>query len=405
MVQNFLQQQFIVENIHSSRTKVAMTIPKPIPSKGRVTLEQATRVKSSNPHRGRGATSNQTGRFESEIRETFDDGWDYLEEAPEKFKTSLTREDAKTIITRNKSPDINFDRSINMYRGCEHGCVYCYARPSHTFLGLSAGLDFESRLFYKPNAPDLLRAELEKPSYQPEPIALGSNTDCYQPIERSQQLTRQVLEVLSEYNHPVNILTKSALIQRDIDIISSLSERNLVRVGVSVTTLDSKLARLMEPRASTPKKRLETISALSNARIPVVAMYAPVIPGLNDSELETILETVAESGAESARYVILRLPLELKDIFHEWLATHFPNRSAKVINTLREMRGGQDYDSRWFERGRGHGVFAQLIAQRMAKARIRFGLDKKFESLRTDLFAKKGATRNQLAMDFSLAED
>ena len=376
-----------------------MTDNQKVPKKGRITSEQVAHVKANQLHRGRGATSNLTGRYESETRESFDDGWGFLEEDSEKIRTSLTKEDAKTIITRNQSPDINFDRSINMYRGCEHGCIYCYARPSHTYLGLSAGLDFESRLFFKPNAPDLLRAELEKPSYKPKTIALGVNTDCYQPIERSEKLTRQILEVLSEYNHPVNILTKSALIQRDIDVISSLSNRDLVRVGVSVTTLDSKLARLMEPRASTPRKRLETIKALSSAKIPVVAMYAPVIPGLNDSELEAILESVAQYGAESARYVILRLPHELKDIFHQWLATHFPNKMAKVINTLREMRGGKDYDSRWFERGRGQGVYAQLIAQRFVNARKRFSLDKKYADLRTDLFTKVGMTSSQLAMD------
>ncbi len=370
-----------------------------LPPEGRITSKQTALLNPSHLRRGRGATSNQTGRFESETREAFDDGWNSTEEEPEKLRTTLTKEDAKTIITRNQSPDINFDKSINMYRGCEHGCVYCYARPSHTFLGLSAGLDFESRLFHKPNAPDLLRSELEKPSYKPKTIAVGVNTDCYQPIERSERLTRQILEVLSEYGHPVIIITKSALIQRDTDIIASMAERNLIRVGVSVTTLDNTLARVMEPRASTPKKRLETIKALSSAQIPVVAMYAPVIPGLNDSELEAILEAVAQHGAETARYVLLRLPHELKEIFHEWLATHFPDRAAKVINTLREMRGGKDYDSRWFERSRGQGVFAQLIAQRFMKAKKRFGLNKNYEDLRTDLFTKFGTNIDQLAMD------
>lgn len=376
-----------------------MTNSNQIPPKGRITSKQTALINASQLRRGRGATSNQTGRYESETRETFDDGWNSTEEEPNKLQTTLTKEDAKSIITRNRSPDINFDRSINMYRGCEHGCVYCYARPSHTFLGLSAGLDFESRLFSKPNAPDLLRAELEKPSYTPETIAIGVDTDCYQPIERSERLTRQILEVLSEYGHPVILITKSALIQRDIDLIASMAERNLVRVGVSITTLDNSLARLMEPRASTPKKRLDTVKALSQAQIPVVAMYAPVIPGLNDSELEAILEAVAQHGAQSARYVLLRLPHELKEIFHEWLATHFPDRAAKVINTLREMRGGKDYDSRWFERGRGQGAFAQLIAQRFVKARKRFGLDKKREDLRTDLFTKVGKIDTQLKMD------
>lgn len=344
-------------------------------------------------HRGRGAVSNPAGRFEPETKVAFDDGWDTIEDAAPPLRTTLTAEKAKTIVTFNQSPDISFDRSINPYRGCEHGCIYCFARPSHAYNGLSAGLDFESKLFFKPNAPELLLAALSKPNYKPRPIALGINTDAYQPVERDTQLTRRIVEVLAEHNHPVSFLTKSTLIQRDIDLIAPLAAKGLARVGISITTLDRKLARLMEPRAATPAKRLETVRVLSDAGIPVVVMNAPIIPALNEHEIEPVLEAAAEAGAHSAGYVLLRLPYGLKDLFHEWLAEHYPDRAARIINHLREMRGGQDYDARWFERGRGKGPHAELIGQRFSKALKRYNLVRERKPLRTDLFiipAKSG---------------
>ena len=299
-----------------------MRLNQKLPSKGRVTLLDVSTAAERPEHRGRGAISNQTGRFERETRDPFDDGWGTVEESAARLRTSLTREAARTIITYNRSPDISFDRTINPYRGCEHGCVYCFARPTHAYHGLSAGLDFESRLFFKPDGPALLRKELSRPSYVPRPIALGMNTDAYQPVERQLKLTRAFLEVLSEHNHPVTLLTKSALIQRDIDILAPMAEKGLARVGVSLTSLDPRLSRLMEPRAAAPYRRLQTISALADAGLPVIAMTAPIIPALNEPEMEDLLEASAEHGAVSAGYVLLRLPFELKDIFHEWLAAH-----------------------------------------------------------------------------------
>ena len=337
-------------------------------------------------HRGRGAVSNQTGRFERETREALDDGWGTIEEDAARLTTTLTKETPRTIITFNKSPDIHFDRSINPYRGCEHGCVYCFARPTHSYHGLSAGLDFESKLFYKPDGPDLLLKELSRPGYVPRPIALGVNTDAYQPVERELKLTRQFLQILSDHNHPVSLLTKSALIQRDLDLIAPMAEKQLCRVGVSITTLDPKLARKMEPRAAAPHKRYETVRALSEAGVPVTVMAAPLIPAINDPELEALLEAAKANGATGAGYVMLRLPHELKDIFHEWLVEHYPDRAARVINALREMRGGKDYDADWFTRGAGQGALAKLIGQRFARAIRRLDLLPTRTPLRTDLF-------------------
>ncbi len=353
---------------------------------GRVTREQAAEAAERFEHKGRGTVSNQTGRYERETRHAFDDGWDTIEAAAARLDTIVTDETAKTIITFNKSPDIYFDRSINPYRGCEHGCVYCYARPSHAWAGMSPGLDFESRLVRKPNAPALLKRELSRAGYLPRPIALGVNTDAYQPIERTEQLTRQLLEILAAHHHPVCLLTKSTLIQRDIDILAPLAEKELVRVGISITTLDRALARKMEPRAATPERRLDTVRALSAAGIPVTLMTAPIIPGLNDHEIEALLEAGAEAGATSASYVVLRLPFEIKDLFHEWLVQHVPDRAARVINLIREMRGGQDYDARWYERGRGRGAHADLIAQRFSRSVRALGLNTSRPVLRTDLF-------------------
>ena len=367
---------------------------------GRVTLIDTQQAVERSDQRGRGAVSNQTGRFEPETRHTFDDGWDTVEETAARIDTTLTREAAKTIITFNKSPDISFDRSINPYRGCEHGCIYCFARPSHAYGGLSAGLDFESRLFFKPNAPELLKRELSRPGYRPRSIALGINTDAFQPAERELRLTRELLKILSDYRHPVSLLTKSSLIERDIDLMAPMAKDGLLRVGISITTLDRTLARKMEPRAATPTRRLQTIRALSDAGIPVTVMTAPVIPGLTDHEIEHLLVAAAEHGATGAGYVLLRLPYEIKDLFHEWLVTHVPDRAAKVINTIREMRGGKDYDARWFERGRGRGPVAQIISQRFARETRRLGLDAPRPALRTDLFQPPIAPNGQIRFGF-----
>ena len=366
---------------------------------GRVTLLDTAGVAERFEHRGRGAISNQTGRYERETRHGFDDGWDSAEDAADHLDTQVFDEVARTIITFNKSPDISFDRTVNPYRGCEHGCIYCFARPTHSWSGLSPGLDFESKLFRKTNAVELLMRELSRPGYIVRPIALGMNTDAYQPIEREERLTRQLLEVLAAHNHPVSLLTKSALIRRDIDILAPMAAKGLTRVGVSVTTLDRKLARKMEPRAATPERRLETVKALSEAGIPVAVMTAPIIPGLNDHEIEALIRAAADNGARGVGYVVLRLPFELKDLFHEWLVQHAPDRAARIINTLREMRGGMDYDARWFERGTGRGPVADLIRARFVRAATQLGLNRPRDPLRTDLFCPPGAPSDQLSFD------
>lgn len=350
--------------------------------------------------RGRGAISNRSGRFETQSRETFDDGWaDGRDgDALPPLTTIVQLEKAKTIITTNNSPDISFDRSINAYRGCEHGCSYCFARPSHTYMGLSAGLDFETRLFAKPDAALLLEEELGQPSYRVKTIAIGTNTDPYQPIERQHRITRQILEVLERTNHPVGIVTKSALIARDIDLLSSMAKRGLVRVAISITTLDRKLARAMEPRAATPAKRLETIRLLSEAGIPTTVMVAPVIPALNDHEIETILAAAAENGARDAGFVLLRLPFEVSEIFKQWLAAHYPDRYRHVMNLLRSMRGGKDYDAAFGQRMRGRGPYADQIAKRMMLATKRLGMRRRKEPLRTDLFIPPERPGGQMSL-------
>jgi len=330
---------------------------------------------------GRGARSNATGRYESLTRETFDDGWTELDEAPKKLRTVLHLERARKIITTNDSPDIGFDQSINPYRGCEHGCIYCYARPAHAYVGFSPGLDFESQLFFKPDAAKLLEKELSRRGYQPRPIHIGGNTDPYQPIERGLRITRQVIEVLERFNHPFSIITKNALITRDLDLLGPMAERNLVRTAVSVTTLDRKLARAMEPRAATPERRLDAIRRLSAAGVPCAVGVAPVIPGLNDHEIEAILERAAEAGASGAHFTVLRLPLEIKDLFREWLQSERPDRAARVMSLVRQMRGGKDYDSQWNKRMRGEGPVAALIETRFKVARKRLGLDRERLSL------------------------
>ncbi len=363
-----------------------MRVTQKLAKKGRVDRAAVAMLEERFQHRGRGAVSNHVGRFEAETREPVDDGWGTIEEPAPPLRTTLTKETPRTIITFNRSPDIPFDRSINPYRGCEHGCVYCFARPSHAFHGLSAGLDFESKLFYKPDGPALLERELSRPRYVVRPIALGMNTDAYQPVEKKLGLTRRFLEILSAHNHPVTLLTKSALIQRDIDIIAPMAARGLIRFGVSITTLDPKLCRALEPRAAAPRLRFQTVRALSDAGIGVTVMTAPIIPALNEPEIERLLEVAVEHGARGAGYVLLRLPYELKDVVQEWLVQHYPDRAARVINALREMRGGKDYDATWFQRGHGQGVRARLIAQRFARAVARLGLNEQRAPLRTDLF-------------------
>ena len=335
--------------------------------------------------RGRGARSNRVGRFESEAREAFDDGWESLAEL-EPFKTDVHKETSKSIISTNDSPDIGFDQSINPYRGCEHGCVYCYARPTHCYLGHSAGLDFETKLYAKVNAAELLERELSHPRYVPKYIALGAVTDPYQPIEREHRITRAVLEVLERTSHPVGIVTKSALVTRDIDILARMASRGLAKVAISVTTLDRAIARKMEPRAATPPRRLEAIKALSAAGVPVAVMVAPIVPAITDSEIERILAAAHAEGAREAGYVLLRLPLEIKELFREWLQTEFPNRAAHAINILRSMHGGKDYTPEWGVRQRGRGPYAEQIGLRFRLAVKRLGFNEWTPRLRTDLF-------------------
>ena len=356
---------------------------------------------------GRGTASNASGRFEQLARQTVDDGWDSLADLPP-LKTEVALEAARTIITRNVSPDISFDRSINPYRGCEHGCVYCYARPTHAYMGLSPGLDFETKLFAKPNSAKLLKAELSKPSYEVKPIAIGTNTDPYQPIEKTQKIMRGVLEVLAEMKHPVLITTKSAMVCRDIDLLEAMAKERLAHVTMSVTTLDRKLARTMEPRAATPPRRLAAIEALSEAGIPVSVNASPMIPALNDHELEAILEASHAAGARGASYILLRMPLEVRDLFKSWLMEHYPGRYRHVISVLRAMRGGADYAARWGRRMEGIGPFAQVLAKRFKLVTGRLGLKTKLPRLRCDLFdapeqeagkkpgGRKGSQRDQL---------
>ncbi|WEX78187.1 PA0069 family radical SAM protein [Sinorhizobium numidicum] len=335
--------------------------------------------------RGRGAGLNMSGRFEPTTREVFDDGWQSIEELPP-FKTEVQVEKPKAIITRNESPDISFDRSINPYRGCEHGCIYCFARPTHAYMGLSAGLDFESKLFAKPDAPRLLERELARPDYKVRPIAIGTNTDPYQPIEKEWRIMRQILEILKAANHPVMIVTKSALVTRDIDLLAPMAEKGLARVGISVTTLDRKLARTMEPRASTPAKRLEAIRAISEAGIPAGVLVAPIIPALNDHEIERVLDSAKTAGASEASYVLLRLPFEVSPLFRDWLLRNYPDRYRHVMSLIRSMRGGKDYDAEFGKRMKGAGPYAWQIGRRFELAAKRLGLNLTRRQLRNDIF-------------------
>jgi DNA repair photolyase len=347
--------------------------------------------------RGRGTTSNATGRYEPLARVVFDDGWQNLDDLPP-FKTSVTVDATRKIITRNESPDISFDRSINPYRGCEHGCVYCFARPTHAYLGLSPGLDFESKLFMKPNAPELLERELSAPGYVPKTIAIGTNTDPYQPIERQHQLMRRILEVLERAGHPVGIVTKSALVLRDLDILARMAKRDLVKVAISVTTLDAKLARTMEPRASTPQRRLDALRQLVKAGVPASTLVAPVIPAINDAEIERILDAVAATGVRHAGYVLLRLPLEVRDLFREWLMANFPDRHRHVFKLIRDMRGGKDYDSTFGQRQTGTGPIAWMIGRRFEVACEKLGFNAAKHKITTEHFRPPLPASEQLSL-------
>ena len=350
-------------------------------------------------HKGRASISNTAGRFEKQGGQAEDDGWGSLDAELPPLATELIVDASKSVITYNDSPDIPFDRSINPYRGCEHGCIYCFARPTHAYLGYSPGLDFESRILVKPDAPRLLREELAKRSYQCAPLALGTNTDPYQPIERQQRVMRQILEVLAETRHPVSIVTKSALIERDIDLLADMAKQGLAATFLSITTLDKNLARTLEPRAAAPQRRLDTVSRLREAGIPVGVMVAPVIPVLTDYELEAIVTAAHSAGAQSVEYILLRLPLEVADLFEEWLAQHYPLKADHVMNRVRDSRGGQAYDPTFHQRLRGSGAYADLIAQRFALIRKKLGLEGRLPALRSDLFRKPDLS-GQMSFDF-----
>ena len=347
--------------------------------------------------RGRGTLSNSSGRYEPIARFAFDDGWRSIEELPP-FETTVTVDATRKIIARNESPDISFDRSINPYRGCEHGCVYCFARPTHAYLGLSPGLDFETKLFAKPDAPALLKRELSAKGYEPRTMAIGTNTDPYQPIERRHEIMRGILQVLERAGHPVGIVTKSALVTRDIDILARMAKRNLVKVALSVTTLDPKLARTMEPRAATPARRLEALRRLSQAGIPTSVMVAPIIPAINDAEIERILDAAAMAGVKEAGYVLLRLPLEVRDLFKEWLEANYPDRASHVFKLIRDMRGGKDYDATWGKRMKGSGPYAWMIGRRFELACEKRGLNSEKQKLTVEHFQPPIKGAEQLSL-------
>ncbi|MEP1198281.1 PA0069 family radical SAM protein [Tateyamaria sp.] len=347
--------------------------------------------------RGRAALSNMVGRFEPITRHSVDDGWAKDEELPT-LRTEVSIEHPRSVITYNRSPDLPFDRSINPYRGCEHGCVYCFARPSHAYLGLSPGLDFETRLVARPDAPDVLRAELAKRTYAVAPIAIGTNTDPYQPIEKEHGIMRACLEVLEDCGHPVAIVTKGALIERDLDILGRMARRGLVRVGISVTTLDPALSRLMEPRAPAPERRLLMIRRMSGAGVPVRIMASPMVPALTDPELEEILKRGKEAGARTASWIMLRLPREVSALWQDWLAAHYPDRAVRIMARLREMHGGKEYDARWAHRMKGEGAYAEMVAARFAVAIKRLGLKETAPAMRTDLFQRPVPESAQLSL-------
>ncbi|NDV01131.1 PA0069 family radical SAM protein [Pseudoroseicyclus tamaricis] len=347
--------------------------------------------------RGRGARGNPANRFEAARRERAWDGWDIAEDLPP-LRTEVAVERPRSIIARNASPDIPFDLSINPYRGCEHGCIYCFARPSHAWLGHSPGLDFETKLVAKAGAAELLERELSAPGYRPQVIAIGTNTDPYQPIEKERRVMREVLEVLAAYRNPVAITTKGTLIERDIELLAPLAEQGLVRVGLSITTLDAGLSRAMEPRVPAPARRLTAIRRLSAAGIPVRLMIAPVVPALTDHELEALIAAGAEAGAVAASYIVLRLPLEVAPLFRDWLTEHYPDRAARVMGRVQELHGGKDYEAEWGRRMTGQGPWAALLRHRFTLATERHGLSRKLPPLRTDLFARPPKPGDQLSL-------
>ncbi len=350
-------------------------------------------------YKGRGSISNNTGRFEKQTLRAEDDGWGSLDAELPPLPTEIIIDSTRSLINYNDSPDIPFDRSINPYRGCEHGCIYCFARPTHAYLGYSAGLDFETRILIKPDAGRLLREELAKRHYRCAPLALGTNTDPYQPLERQQKLMRRILEVLAETRHPLSIVTKSALVERDLDILADMAKQGLAMVYLSITTLDRSLARSLEPRAAAPQRRLETVAKLHEAGIPVGVMVAPLIPVLTDYELETIVTEARAAGAQSADYILLRLPLEVADLFEEWLRRHYPLKAEHVMNRIRDSRGGKVYDSAFHQRQQGSGAYAGLIGQRFRLICKKLELDRSLPPLRTDLF-RKPAAGGQMSFDF-----
>lgn len=354
-------------------------------------------VQKSHRTPGRAAQSNPDVRFDRISTETIDDGWEQADEPPV-LRTQVSEEVARKIISRNTSPDLSFDRSVNPYRGCEHGCIYCFARPSHAFLGLSPGLDFETRLIARPNAGARLRAELSNPRYKPAMMGIGTNTDPYQPIEKDREIMRDILKVLHDFNHPVGIVTKGTLIERDIDILAEMAAKGLTRVGISVTTLDPKTSRAMEPRVPLPAARLRTIQRLTDAGVPVRVMVSPVIPALTDHELEAILQAAKDAGAVAASSIILRLPREVATLFRDWLATHYPDRAARVMGRVRELHGGKDYDPTFGRRMVGQGEWAAMMQQRFKLAAKKLGLDRTLPPLRTDLFARPPQAGDQLTL-------
>lgn len=387
-----------MESLVQKQSRLGLVKPVPynpmlVPQKSRTARERGF----GNEYRGRGARSNATGRHEKIKRSVFDDGWQVYENIP-KLKTKVTQEKAKSIVTKNKSPDLWFDRTLNPYRGCEHGCVYCYARPSHANMGLSPGLDFEAKLFAKTNAADVLRATFSKKGYQADTIMLGGNTDIYQPIERQYRLTRQILEVMLEFNHPVALVTKSASILRDLDLLKQLAAKNLVKVAISITSLDHKLSRLLEPRASAPAKRLQALEILSNAGISTTALIAPIIPAVNDHEIEKILSAASVAGARQAEFIMLRLPAEVRPQFKEWLMAEMPDRAARVISQVRSLHKGKDYDSSFGNRRSGTGPYAWSVARRFELAAKREKLNLRKIELDTTRFKRPVQIGEQLPL-------
>lgn len=350
--------------------------------------------------KGRGAGFNPDNRFERLVTRAEEDGWPRAEDAEDlpPLRTEVRAERVGKLITRNASPDLGFDRSINPYRGCEHGCIYCFARPSHAWLGLSPGLDFETRLIARPDAPEVLARDVSRKGYRPAPIAIGTNTDPYQPVERDQRIMRGLLEVLRDFRHPVGIVTKGSLIERDIDILAEMAGEGLVEVGISVTTLDAGLARAMEPRVPSPARRLKVIERLAGAGIPVRLMASPIVPGLTDHEIERIVKAGAEAGARSASMIVLRLPREVAPLFRAWMEEHHADRAARVMARVREVHGGKDYDPGWGKRMTGQGVYAELMQRRFARARKAAGLACDLPPLRRDLFKVPPRPGDQLSL-------